>query len=65
MIGGGDTLSASSASPNVTVTLSGRTVTVTRLGVAPETPPDVPTVVTITDGNTSTNLTVRSPTACS
>lgn len=65
VIGGEGTLSASSVSPNLTAVLAGRTLTVTRLGSDPATPPNVSSQVIVTDGATTATLTVLSPTGCS
>ena len=65
VIGGADTISVSSADPALTATVAGRTVTVTRTGALPATPPDITGTITITDGATGITLSVIHPTACS
>jgi hypothetical protein len=65
--GGAGTYSAASPIPNVTVTLTGNTITATR--VSPDPPPgtDAPsatTNITVTDGATFTTWKVTSPTDC-
>jgi hypothetical protein len=69
LIIGGDpaatTFSAVSNDPNVTVSVAGRTVTVTRAGAPPPTPPNVNSIVTVTDGSSVAQLRVNNPQTCS
>lgn len=63
--GGSVTYSASTTDPNLTVTVTGATLSVTRLGAAPPTGPNANSTVTVTDGSTFATLTVTSPSSCS
>jgi hypothetical protein len=72
IIGGGTTTtpataySASSANPNITVAISGRTLTITRTGAPPRIgATNTTSAVTVTDGSQATNVTVTSPDTCS
>jgi hypothetical protein len=59
------TYSASSPNPNVTPTISGNTITVTRAGATPALGANVATNVTITDGTSFITLKVNAPSSCS
>jgi hypothetical protein len=71
-IGGGTsttpatTYSASSANPNLTVTVSGNAVSIHRIGTTPPGPvgPTSPSTVTVTDGTQQATVTVTSTTTC-
>jgi hypothetical protein len=65
--GGGTapTYSASTTDPNLTVTVTGSTLSVSRLGSAPPTGPNANSTVTVTDGSTFATMTVTSPSTCS
>jgi hypothetical protein len=65
-IGGSGSFSASSSDPNVTAAVGGGTVTITRAGNPPAIgATTVSSVVTVTDGATSSSVTVTNPTTCS
>ena len=71
VVGGSGSYSVTSTHPRVTATVSGNTVSITRLGgdaaaVPPAPPPPHPTTATInvTDGNTIQAITVTVPATC-
>jgi len=65
VVGGSGSYSANSSSANVTATVSGGTVSIKRLGVAPPLAANVDTSVSITDGSSVVSVTVSSPATCS
>ena len=64
-VGGSGTYSASSADPNITVSVSGSVISITRAGVLPAIGANTTSTVTVTDGSTTASVSVTNPSACS
>ncbi len=61
---GGTTFSASTTDPNLSLAVSGTTLSVTRSGPGPGSGGSVASTVTVTDGSSFATLTVNNPASC-